>query len=100
MAENERERKTQQEQERAELATREREIRKREFDALVTKAGIDDQELARLKVLAHLIGDAYCERLGELLDEEEGTATARRPSQSSRESRESASGGARRRIFI
>jgi hypothetical protein len=87
--------------EMAELAAREREVRKREFDALVMKAGIDDAELARLKVLASLIADSYCERLEELLDAEEGSTNAtRRPSQSNREGRESSSAGTRRRFFI
>lgn len=62
-----------------ELAAREAELRRREFDALVAKAGIDDAELARLKVLAALIGDAYCERIGELLDAEEGSTKRRFP---------------------
>ncbi|HEV2616447.1 MAG TPA: hypothetical protein VGU63_07550 [Candidatus Acidoferrales bacterium] len=96
MAEERMNGRLQQEQERADLAAREREIRKREFDALVMKAGIDEQELARLKVLAHLVGDAYCERIGELLDAEEEGSPARRSLQATRESRESGSSAVRR----
>lgn len=58
--------------EREIIREREAALRKQEFDVLVAKAGIDDQEYARLRVLAHLIGEAYAERIGEMLDAEEG----------------------------
>lgn len=63
--------------EREAIREREAELRRREFDALVAKAGIDDAELARLKVLAQLTAEAYSERIGELLDAEEGSTTRR-----------------------
>jgi len=84
--------------ERAELAAREAELRRREFDALVSKAGIDDAELARLKVLAALIGEAYCDRIGELLDAEEEGTTKRRFPAVARETRESDSQRTRVRL--
>lgn len=51
-----------------ELAQREAEVKRREFEALVTKAGLDrdEAEFARLKVQATLIADACCARMEEL----------------------------------
>lgn len=53
---------------RGALAERERELRERERQALRIEAGIDEKELARMRLFAQLIGDVVCERVEEALD--------------------------------
>lgn len=71
------------------LREREREVRKRERDALVTASGVDQPELARLKLLAALIGESVCEQL-------EGTFEFGAPSGADRRSDRSDSSSSRR----
>lgn len=55
--------------ERAELARREADLRKREREAVRTEAGLDDREWARIQLTADVLADAIGERLEEFLEE-------------------------------
>lgn len=85
-----------------ELAAREAELRRREFDAFVVKGGVDDAEIARFKVQAALIADAVadavCERIADLLDTEEGNTKRRVPAVARGGSREADSQRTRLRL--